>query len=128
MKNKWKAISIISLDIFSQKHGIFCIFWGDCTRRAKEWGAFDDFCETHLYVCRQQSDQTGKTYNKGIFLIDAVETHVCMRNLVGLVWYTNNFNVFCYTILIFHRRVNSTCTQQRRWRRSENNGDTFFNI
>lgn len=32
-----------------------------------------------IYVCRRQSDQTGKTYNKGTILIGAVEAHVCMR-------------------------------------------------
>lgn len=48
-----------------------------------------------IYVCRRQSDQTGKTYNKVVYLIDAVKAHVCMRSVV---WYINSSNKFYYTI------------------------------
>lgn len=129
-KTNEKQFPLFSLDIFSQKHGIFCIFWGDCTRRTKEWGAFNNFSETHLRVSTTEwSNRKNVTYNKGTFLIDdTVKTHVCMNNVV---WYINNSNMCYHAIPVFHRCMNSTCTQTATVARAvakTTAGGTFFNI
>lgn len=120
-----KSDSIISLDNIFTKTWNFLHILRRLYQESKRTRSVWRFLWNASTCVYRQSDQTGKTYNKGTILIDVVEAHVCMRKLV---WNNQQFQRARYTIRIFNRRMNSICTQrrQRRWRAVVKTTATLF--